>query len=401
MADRPKGGGPQGGSPDYHWLYGSKGGQPSGDETRAIPQQSRDDETRVMPTAARESRGRGGSPRPVAPPPQKPVKPAKPAKPSRGRPQFRAKWLWAVLVLWLVFLVAIPLWAWSKVEKVDAFPEAGRPDDQPGTTYLMVGSDSRGDLTAEERQELGTGNPSGNRTDTIMLLHTGDGPNMLMSIPRDSLVEIPGYGSGQKVNAAYAYGGAKLLVRTIEAETGIRVDHFVEVGFGGFVDLVDAVGGIEVCPPFPMDDPQANIKLEEGCQEVDGPDALGYARSRKTDEQFGDLGRAQRQREVVSAIGSEAVSPWSVLNPVRYYRLNMAGARAVRVSDGTSPFAMVQWAIAMTRVDGEDGLTCGVPVADFAVNWDEERSEQMFGFIREDDTGSIPESLCTPTGFPK
>src|SRR5687767_9124018 len=114
MADRPKGGGPQGGSPDYHWLYGSKGGQPSGDETRAIPQQSRDDETRVMPTAARESRGRGGSPRPVAPPPQKPVKPAKPDKPSRGRPQFRVKWLWAVLVLWLVFLIAIPLWAWSK-----------------------------------------------------------------------------------------------------------------------------------------------------------------------------------------------------------------------------------------------------------------------------------------------
>ena len=297
--------------------------------------------------------------------------------------------------------VAIPLWAWSKVDKVDAFPEAGRPDDQPGTTYLMVGSDSRGDLTAEERKELGTGNASGNRTDTIMLLHTGDGPNLLMSIPRDSLVEIPGYGSGQKINAAYAYGGAKLLVRTIEGETGIRVDHFVEVGFGGFVDLVDAVGGIEVCPPFPMDDPQANIKLEKGCQEVDGPDALGYARSRKTDEQFGDLGRAQRQREVVSAIGSEAVSPWSVINPVRYYRLNMAGARAVRVSEGTSPFAMVQWAIAMTRVDGDSGLTCGVPVADFAVNWDEERSEQMFGFIREDDTESIPESLCTPTGLPE
>ncbi len=264
----------------------------------------------------------------------------------------------------------------------------------------MVGSDSRGDLTAEERKELGTGNASGNRTDTIMMLHTGDGPNLLMSIPRDSLVEVPGYGT-TKINAAYAYDGAKLLVKTVENETGIRIDHFVEIGFGGFVDLVDAVGGIEVCPPFAMDDPLAKIDLKKGCQEVDGPTALGYARSRKTDEQFGDLGRASRQREVVSAIGSEAVSPWSILNPVRYYRLNMAGARAVRVSEGTSPFAMAQWALAMTRVNGENGLTCGVPVADFAVNWDEERSEQMFKYIIEDDTSSIPKSLCTPTGFPR
>ena len=398
MADRPQGGGSQGGTPDYKWLYGSKGQQPSGDETRAIPQQSRDEHTRVMPTEARQSRGRQDAP--AAPPPQRPAKPAKPAKPSRGRPRFRLKWLWGLLLLWLVFLVAVPLWAWSTVDKVDAFPESGRPDDQPGTTYLMVGSDSRGDLTAAERKEYGTGNASGNRTDTIMLLHTGDGPNLLMSIPRDSLVEIPGYGPGQKINAAYAYGGPKLLVRTVEAETGIRIDHFVEVGFGGFVDLVDAVGGIEVCPQQAVEDKLAHIDIPKGCQEVDGATALGYARSRHAFEN-GDLDRAQNQREVVSAIGREAVSPWSVLNPVRYYKLNMAGARAVDVSEGTSPFAMAQWAIAMTRVDGDSGLTCGVPVADFAVNWDEERSEQMFTYIREDDTESIPQSLCTPTGIPK
>lgn len=395
MADRPQGGGPEKGTPEYNWLYGSRGQQPADDDTRAIPQQS-GDETRVMPAAERQARGRQQT-RPASPPP-----PSRPAKRSsgRGRPRFRLKWLWLLLVLWLVFLVAIPLWAWTRVDKVNAFPEADRPDEQPGTTYLMVGSDSRGDLTAAERKELGTGNASGNRTDTIMVLHTGEGPNLLMSIPRDSLVEVPGYGQ-TKINAAYAYDGPKLLVRTVEGATGIRIDHFVEVGFGGFVDLVDAVGGIEVCPPFAMKDPLAKIDLEKGCQEVDGPTALGYARSRKTDEKYGDLGRASRQREVVSAIGREALSPWSVLNPVRYYRLNMAGARAVRVSEGTSPFSMAQWALAMTRVNGEDGLTCGVPVADFAVNWDAERSEQMFRHIREDTTADIPKSLCTPTGFPR
>ena len=395
MADRPQGGGPEKGTPEYDWLYGRKGQQPAGDETRQMPQQPRGDETRVMPAARRDARGQQPPP-PTSPPPKQRV-----TGPSskRRRPRFRLKWLWALLALWLVFLVAIPLWAWSKVDKVDAFPSNGRPDDQPGTTYLMVGSDSRDDLTAEERKELGTGDASGQRTDTIMLLHTGAGPNLLMSIPRDSIVEVPGYGT-DKINAAYAYDGPKLLVKTIENETGIRVDHFVEVGFGGFVDLVDAVGGIEVCPTQAIDDPLAKIDIKEGCQEVDGPTALGYARSRKAFES-GDLARAANQREVVSAIGREAVSPWSVLNPVRYYKLNMAGARAVRVSEGSSPFAMAQWAIAMTRVDGENGLTCGVPVADFAVNWDQERSEQLFELIRQDDTESIPQSLCTPTGFPR
>lgn len=395
MADRPQGGGPEKGTPEYNWLYGSRGQQPDDDATRAIPQQG-GDETRVMPAAERQARGRQAT-RPASPPPSPP--PAKRSR-GRGRPRFRLKWLWVLLVLWLVFLVAIPLWAWTRVDKVNAFPEANRPDEQPGTTYLMVGSDSRGDLTAEERKELGTGNASGNRTDTIMVLHTGDGPNLLMSIPRDSQVEVPGYGT-TKINAAYAYGGPKLLVRTVEGATGIRIDHFVEVGFGGFVDLVDAVGGIEVCPPFAMKDPLAKIDLKKGCQDVDGPTALGYARSRKTDQQYGDLGRASRQREVVSAIGREALSPWTVVNPVRYYRLNMAGARAVRVSQGTSPFSMGMWALAMTRVNGKDGLTCGVPVADFAVNWDAERSEQMFTHIREDTTGDLPKQLCTPTGFPR
>ena len=179
MADRPQGG-PEKGTPEYNWLYGSKGQQPSGDETRAVPQGSRPDETRVMPAAQRDERGRQS--RPASPPP--PKKPVSGSSSNKGwRSTFRLKWLWILLVLWLIFLIAIPLWAWSRVEKIDAFPQGNRPDEQPGTTYLMVGSDSRGDLTAEERKELGTGNASGNRTDTIMVLHTGDGPDLRCRSP--------------------------------------------------------------------------------------------------------------------------------------------------------------------------------------------------------------------------
>jgi LCP family protein required for cell wall assembly len=260
-----------------------------------------------------------------------------------------------------------------------------------------VGSDSREGLTRAERRRFGTGTGEGRRTDTIMLLHTGSGPNLLLSIPRDSIVDIPGHDT-TKINAAYAYGGPELLVQTIEGETGVRIDSYVEIGFGGFVNVIDAVGGIEICPEEAMEDPLAQLKVEKGCQEVDGPTALGYARSRKISE-LGDIDRAQRQREVVSAVGSKAASPWSVLNPVRYVSLAKAGAEALRLGEDTGPFDTARFAWAMTRVTGDKGLTCGVPIADLSVRWDRERALEMFGYIKEDRTSDIPKSLCTPSGL--
>ena len=150
-----------------------------------------------------------------------------------------------------------------------------------------------------------------------------------------------------------------------------------------------------------MQDPLAHLNIEKGCQEVDGVTALGYSRSRKTDPRFGDITRAKHQREVVSAIGKEATSPWTVLNPVRYYRVNMAGAKTFSVSEGTGPIDLGRFAWAMTRVDGDNGLTCGVPIRDLAVNWDEDRSTAIFGHIIDDDTEGIGKDLCTPTGLTK
>lgn len=302
-----------------------------------------------------------------------------------------------VLLLWLVFLVAVPVWAWSKIAKVDAEPDGERPDSQPGQTYLLVGSDSREGLSQAERKRLGTGGASGRRTDTIMLLHTGAGPNLLMSIPRDSIVDVPGHGS-TKINAAYAFGGPELLVQTLENETGIRIDSYVEIGFGGFVNVVDAVGGIEICPEKAMRDPQANLRIAKGCQEVDGATALGYARSRKTSS-LGDIDRAEHQREVVSAVGSKAASPWSVLNPVRFLRLAGSGADSLALGEDTGPLDTLRFTWAMTRVTGDKGLTCGVPIADLAVNWDSERAPRMFKLIREDRTEDIPGNLCKPSGL--
>jgi LCP family protein required for cell wall assembly len=338
-------------------------------------------------TAERSTRP---TPPPLAPPP---------GQRQRGRFRFRFRYVFLLLLLWLVFLVVTPLIAWNKVSKIDAMPDGERPGDQPGTTYLLVGSDSRADLSAEERKELGTGNATGQRTDTIMLLHTGSGPNLLMSIPRDSLVDIPGHGR-TKINAAYAYGGPQLLVRTIEENTGIKVDSYVQIGFGGFVGLVDAVGGIEICPKEDMVDADANLRIKKGCQDVDGEVALAYARSRHA-QQLGDLDRAAHQREVVSAVGNKAISPWSVINPIRWWNLNMAAADFVAIDEDTGPITAAKFAAAMTRVDGDNGLTCGVPIADLAVHWDDERADRMFQKIQQDDTASIGKELCSPSGLPR
>ncbi len=165
------------------------------DATRMVPQQSNQqstgDETRVMPAGApRESRTSRPVPPNIAPPPR-----TGSGSSWRSRlPRPRLRWLWILLLLWLVFLIAIPIWAWTTVDKVDAEPAGTRPDEQPGTTYLVVGSDRADDLTAEQREVVRAGQRSGGRTDTIMVLHTGDGPNLLMSIPRDSIVDIPGQG---------------------------------------------------------------------------------------------------------------------------------------------------------------------------------------------------------------
>jgi LCP family protein required for cell wall assembly len=401
MADRPRGdGGPREGTPEYNWLYGNKRGSGTSDDaTRRVPQQSAQqsagDETRVMPAgSAREQRTSRPAPPNIAPPPRKSS-----GSSWRSRlPRPRLRWLWILLLAWLVFLIVVPIVAWTRVEKVDAEPAGSRPDEQSGTTYLVVGSDSADDLTEEQRQVVRAGDRSGNRTDTIMLLHTGNGPNLLMSIPRDSIVDIPGQGTN-KINAATAFGGPRLLVRTIEQNTGIRIDHYVEIGFGGVINMVDAVGGVEICPQQAMKDPDARLDIEKGCQEADGLTALAYSRSRKTYAARGDIDRARAQREVVSAIGHKAVSPWSIINPVRYYRLNMSAAEAVRVSEGTNVFSAARFAYAMTRVNGEDGLTCTVPIADLAVNWDPARSKELFQHIIDDDTDGIGRRLCTPTGL--
>jgi LCP family protein required for cell wall assembly len=364
---------------EYGWLYGDDDGK------RPTPPQGPSSDL----------------PPPNLPPPGRrtdDVPPSGPRRPIR-RPRGR-RIVELVLMAWIVFLVAVPVWAWGQIEKVDASPAGSRPDDQPGTTYLLVGSDSRRGLTKAEQKELATGGDTGGRgrTDTIMLLHIGSGPSILMSIPRDSLVDIPGYGH-TKINAAYAFGGPKLLVRTIERNTGIRVDDYVEVGFGGLVKVVDSLGGITICPKERIKDKDSGLDVQKGCQNADGKTALAYSRNRHS---YGtqDIQRVQSQREVLGSIADEAKSPWTVLNPVRYLSVAKGASGSLRIGDDVSPLALFKFALALSAAMGGDGLNCTVPLRDFAVTWDPERAPKMFDFIKNDRANQIG-SLCTKDGLPK
>lgn len=374
----------------------------SANPTQAMPAQSSDGRTRAMPVgdiaAAGQSRsaprsaGSGGGRPPAPPTSRRPSRPRKPRRP--GRTVVRTIVL--LLVAWLVFLIATPIYAWSATNKVDAMPTGQRPGDQPGTTWLLVGSDSREGLSPEEQKRLGTGATEGQRTDTMMLLYVPPGGRpALISIPRDSYVPIPGHGRN-KINAAYAFGGPQLLTQTVEQNTGLRVDHYAEIGFGGFVNVIDALGGIEMCPKAPIKDKNSHLDIPGGCQNMDGVTALGYVRMRYADP-TGDLGRMNRQREMVAGIAKKAASPMTVINPFRWWGLNTGAAQSIKTDQDTGVVDSAGVVAPMMKVATGQGLTLMVPIsnpnastaAGSSMLWDNAKAKEMFGEIARGDTSKL------------
>lgn len=347
--------------------------------------------TRMMP-AAGGGHGRGGPPESPPyddrPPPREP-RPPKPRR-SFGRRLFRGL-LFLVLIV-VIAVGALGWFVWSKIDKVDAIPDDPGSARSDGRVYLLVGSDSRDDLTDEERSELGTGSASGKRTDTIMLLHRPtDGRPALISIPRDSIVDIPGHGSG-RINAAYAYGGAPLLVETIHNNTGVAIDDYVEIGFGGFAGIVDALGGVEMCLDEAIEDAKAHIDLPAGCQNLNGTDALGFARARYFDP-TADIGRVSRQRELIGAIADKAMTPGTLLNPIKLVQTGMSGSEAFVIDEGTGPLDMFGFIRSIGAVSGDGGDTLTVPLGRVGntVDWHPELAPQLWTALH--DGTSIPDAV--------
>ncbi|MEO7448555.1 MAG: LCP family protein [Humibacillus sp.] len=371
------------------------------------PERTRDDaytvDTRRRPT--RES----GSKRPVRGRTAPPGPPPPPADP-RYRLKKRRLVLLVVgllVLLWIAFMVWVPMHAWGSVNKVDNVPDGDRPTDTSGYNYLLVGSDSREGLTTAQRKAYATGDAAGNRTDTIMLVHVSEsgGKPVMVSLPRDSYVPIPGHGS-DKINAAYSIGGAKLLTATVENVTGIHVDGYIEIGLGGFASVVDSIGGVNLCVPRDMKDKKAGIDLKKGCQNLNGGNALGYVRSRYEDP-LGDIGRAARQRQFLGALMKKAATPSTVLLPWRYKGFADASAAGLAVGTDTGITDAVRVLQAMRSVSNDEGLSLSVPTATLsyrtsagalAIKWDTERAKALFAALKNDEPLTQPPAGTTVEG---
>jgi LCP family protein required for cell wall assembly len=355
-------------------------------------------QTAILPPDRPTGRRPGPSDRPAGrrqdPPEQSRRRPAAPAR--RRRP----RWGRRIGVLFLVLALAVVgfgLYIDQSLDRTAALP-ADSIASSSGTNWLVVGSDSREGLSEQEQQQLATGDDPGQRTDTIMLVHSGSSGSVLVSLPRDSWVEIPGQGRG-KLNAAYAFGGPELLVRTVEGATGLEIDHYAEIGFGGFVGAVDAVGGVELCVSEAISDPKAALDIQAGCQELDGPTALGYVRTRAT--AGSDFDRVERQRELLSALVRKATGPTTLLNPFRMVPLSTAMADAIVVDESDHVWHLAGLGWAMRGLSGGNGITTTVPVAGVGneggqsvVRWDRERALALFDSLA--DARTPPETALGP-----
>ncbi len=241
--------------------------------------------------------------------------------------------------------------------------ERETPPPIEGTlNVLAVGTDSREGLTDQQLQELGTEEVSGERADTIILIHLSpERPEAVMvSFPRDLLVTIPGRGDG-KLNAALAFGGPDLMVETVEDYTGVQIDHYVQVNIAGFLQVVDVLGGVGVCLEEPLKDRYAGADLPAGCTELTPAQAAAFVRARKSDPR-GDLGRIQRQQMFIKAAMRKVASAGTLVNPLRVKRLIDAAASALLTDDalGTSRMFRVAWSL--RELDPEDVTGLTVPV---------------------------------------
>ena len=290
------------------------------------------------------------------------LEPDPPRKTKRPRPPWRRilRWTVIVIVIVLALIAARVAWLWndvsSQLHRVDALSGAA---DTPGETWLIVGSDARGGVIQDDTE--------GARADSVMLLHKAEnGQTSLISLPRDTFVDIPEYGEN-KINAAYSFGGPTLLVQTVEKLSGLTVDHYVEVGMTGVSQMVDAVGGVDVCLDYDVADEDSGLVWDTSqgkCQTVDGTKALAYSRMRKSDP-TGDVGRGLRQRAVISAVVSKAASPTTVISFSRQDALVDAGTNALTVDENAGTMSIARMVLAFRSASG-DSLTGAPPIEDTA-----------------------------------
>ena len=298
----------------------------------------------------------------------------------------------------------------SQISRINVF---GNLSDRPEKTsralnYLVVGSDSREGLTPAQLRRLKVGSTAvaaGGRSDTMFLVHISKSRDaaFIISLPRDTLVQVPAHisqdGTRQiperpgKLNASFAFGGAPLLIQTIEKMTNLKIDHYVEISFAGFTGVVDALGGIEVCSKVPINDPKSYLVMSAGTHTLDGLEALKYVRTRDFDGR-GDIGRMERQQQFVSAVLRKATSTGVLLNPIKLANFYNATISTVKMDEGLDKNDLLTLAKQMRNLSSGNIRTLTVPIANpsgrdpevgSVVIWDDVLAADLWTRVRNDD----------------
>ncbi|WP_282205863.1 LCP family protein [Kitasatospora fiedleri] len=291
----------------------------------------------------------------------------------------------------------------SSLDRVDAIGGGpDRPADDGAATFLVVGTDERAGIPESTLKDvLHAGGESCHCTDTMMVvqLSADGGRATVVSVPRDSYVDIPAHqdpatgrqvaASKGKINAAYGMGGAPLAVRTVEQNTGLRIDHYVEVNFLAFVSTVDALGGVEVCTAKPLRDDYSGLDLPAGTTRLDGAGALRYVRARHVDGSA-DLGRMRRQQEFLAQLLHRAAGG-ALLDPAKLSGVLDTVLRSVKVDKGLGNAELLDFAGRLKDLSASNADFATVPLSEVdhqvpgwgsTVLWDEKGAAALFEAVR-------------------
>lgn len=341
---------------------------------------------------------------------------------AEGRPRRRRVGRWIAAGVAVALLLAAG-GAFGLYEKLQGNIHREHVADQLGTNrppklnksmnILLLGSDSR----AGANHQYWSPDVSGERSDTTILLHLS--PNrdraVAVSFPRDSMVRVPECKkkNGQTVpayfgmlNSAFAYAGATCTWKMIESTTHIHIDHYVKIDFAGFKKVVDALGGVEICVPQPVDDPRADLYLKAGRQVVKGDAALGYVRTRYGIGDGSDLERIQRQQKFMAAVVKKATSGDMLTDPTRTYRFLDAVTKAISTDDTFSVSAMRRLATSVKGMSAGTVRFVTVPTQTYPkdpnrVQWDMAQAGPLFDAIRNDDNLPAPPQVAAQPAQPK
>lgn len=314
------------------------------------------------------------------------------------------------------FLVATGITAYAAYHKlygnISHFDPKGQlgehrpPKIGSAVNILVIGSDSR----AGENSAYG--DTAGARSDTILVMHIAAGGDRAVgvSLPRDSIVNIPACTVDGRtipahqgmINSSFNSGGAACTWKTIEATTGIHLDHFVQIDFAGFQRMVDALGGIEIDLPEPVKDEDAHLDLSAGRHLLDGRTALAYVRARHAFGDGSDLGRIERQQRFMSAMITKATSTGLLTNPAKMFRFLDAATNSVTTDSGLGVPEMRRLASGLRGVRSGEVRFVTVPNHPWPadpnrVEWTQPAARNLFHQIRTDArTISVPTTSPTP-----